>query len=259
MRSGQWRWASASTAGTSHLRRNAPSDDFGAAFEITRPDETILVQTVSDGAGSAPHARLGARLACCTLAKALKRALARMPLSDISDEDITGWIDDVRDRISHCAAQRGATPRSFAATVVCAVIGRNSAIVTHIGDGAFVYSKRAGFWRIASWPTQGHYAGTTHFVTDEVLPPIAITRINGRIAETALFSDGLERLALSFEAQKPFAPFFETMIGPLRKSLGTGRERILSKHLARFLDSPVVNARTDDDKTLILAKRLPRR
>jgi hypothetical protein len=252
MRSGQWRWASARATGTSHLSRNAPCDDFGAAFEIKHGDETILVQTVSDGAGSAPHARLGARLACCAMARGLR-------LADITDEDVRNWLDNVRDRIAHEAQRKGATPRSFAATMVCAAIGRTSSIVAHVGDGAFVYCKRPGFWHVASWPAQGEYAGTTQFVTDERGPSIAISRINGRIVESAVFTDGLERLALSFEAQRPFVPFFETMLGPLRTATGSGRVRQLSSHLRRFLEGAAVNARTDDDKTLILAKRLPRR
>jgi hypothetical protein len=257
MRSGKWRWASARATGTSHQRRNAPCDDFGTAFELHRDGESVLVQAVSDGAGSASHARIGARLACCAVSRALRQSLSQKPLAEISDEDIRGWLDEVRDRIAHAAALHQLKPRSFAATLVCAVVGKTCSIVAHVGDGAFVYRKRGGLWRIASWPSQGEYANTTQFVTDEVLPAIAVSRISGRIVETAIFSDGLERLALAFDTQKPFEPFFETMLAPLRKSRGNGRNKLLSGHLRRFLDSSTVNARTDDDKTLILAKRVP--
>jgi hypothetical protein len=46
---------------------------------------------------------------------------------------------------------------------------------------------------------------------------------------------------------------------PLRNVRGSGRNKVLSSHLNSFLESAAVNARTDDDKTLILAKRVPRR
>jgi hypothetical protein len=259
MRSGQWRWASARATGTSHLRRNAPCDDFGAALEVKSATETVFVQTVSDGAGSAPHARFGARFVCAAMARALRHALAKKPLSEIADDEILGWLDGVRDGIAHLAAAKNSKPRNFAATMVCAAIGQGTSIVLHIGDGAFIYRKRAGLWRVASWPVQGEYAGTTHFVTDDTLPPIAITRITGRVVESAMFSDGLERMALSFEKRGPFTPFFETMLAPLRGAKGSGRNKLLSSHLHSFLESAAVNARTDDDKTLILAKRVPRR
>ena len=71
----------------------------------------------------------------------------------------------------------------------------------------------------------------------------------------ALFSDGIERLVLDFSSHQAFSPFFDRMFESLKFS-AIGRNRVLSRDLRRFLDGPSVGERTDDDKTLILAKRM---
>ena len=69
-----------------------------------------------------------------------------------------------------------------------------------------------------------------------------------------MFSDGLQRLALVYQSQTVHEPFFEPMFAELRNAdLQTCNS--LSDQLARFLDSPKINERTDDDKTLVLASR----
>jgi len=68
-----------------------------------------------------------------------------------------------------------------------------------------------------------------------------------------MFTDGLERLALDFRTQQPHTPFFNRVITPVRNSAGNGRNADLSRQLADFLNSADINARTDDDKTLVLA------
>ena len=69
----------------------------------------------------------------------------------------------------------------------------------------------------------------------------------------AVFSDGLERLVLNFAQKQPHAPFFDRMFGPVERSERVGDDRDLKTALRRYLDTPSVNERTDDDKSLILA------
>jgi hypothetical protein len=74
-------------------------------------------------------------------------------------------------------------------------------------------------------------------------------------AEVAVFSDGIQRLALVYQAKEVHKPFFEPMFARLRKAAGNEEFDLLSGQLALFLGSPAVNERTDDDKSLILATR----
>ncbi|MGA0525444.1 protein phosphatase 2C domain-containing protein, partial [Escherichia coli] len=62
------------------------------------------------------------------------------------------------------------------------------------------------------------------------------------------------RLALAFETKLPHQPFFEPMFSVLRRTEPSDCEG-LSAQLGQFLNSPQVNERTDDDKTLVLATR----
>ncbi len=92
-------------------------------------------------------------------------------------------------------------------------------------------------------------------MTDDPQPNTKVSIFEGRVEELALFTDGLERLALDFATNTAFPGFFEPMFKPL-KITNAGRQRELSRELRTFLDSPRVIERTDDDKTLILARRI---
>jgi hypothetical protein len=73
------------------------------------------------------------------------------------------------------------------------------------------------------------------------------------ISALVAFTDGLERLALDFCATQAHAPFFQGIVGPVTASGTTGRDHKLCAALGRYLESDAVNARTDDDKTLLVA------
>jgi len=111
-------------------------------------------------------------------------------------------------------------------------------------------------WESLSWPDSGEFAGTTYFVTDDAGARLRISRSSQRLDAIAVFTDGIERLALDFAQSKPFAPFFDGMMRPLAGVQIQGRSSAISEKLGSFLASETVNSRTDDDKTLILARRL---
>jgi hypothetical protein len=120
---------------------------------------------------------------------------------------------------------------------------------------AYYGKKNDSEWQVASWPANGEYANSTYFVTDDPEPNLQFRSLEGEFYELSIFSDGIERLALDFANRNAFVPFFEPMFAPLL-SLGPGRDRGLSLSLRKYLDSPRVIERTDDDKSLILARRV---
>jgi hypothetical protein len=186
---------------------------------------------------------------------AARYILGGQPLLDISAEVVKEWLDEVRDRISLAADSRGATPRDFASTVVGAIVGGESAIFFHVGDGAAVYRRTDEDPRVvAKWPPQGQFASTTYFVTDDPEPTCRVTALDYSIDDFSIFTDGLERLVLDFTKHEAFSPFFTRMIAPL-SGKSSGRSRDLSRQLDGFLDGKAVCEKTDDDKTLILARR----
>jgi Protein phosphatase 2C len=252
-----WSWASAKATGVSHIKASVGCDDAGACFEVRQARGSALAVIVSDGAGSARFSSIGARITCRTIGRAMRLASLRNSVGKIADQDIFEWLDEVRDRIAHWAERYEASPRDFACTLVAALIGQTETLVIHVGDGAIVLRGHDdNNWHVPSWPANGEYAGTTYFVTDDPAPTPNIVRIEGKVVEAVAFTDGLERLALSFENKLPFEPFFEQMLGPLRANKIPARNRKLSTFLQEFIESEPVNERTDDDKTLILARRV---
>jgi hypothetical protein len=252
-----WGWVAAKSTGTSHQRAGTACDDFAACVEVETSVGALFIPVVSDGAGSARYSRLGSRICCRVFVQnAVRFFAAGGNLSCLSSELIYGWLDEMRDRVGARAREKGTSIRDFAATLVAALVCDSSALFFHIGDGAAVYSvDNDGPWVVASWPSQGEYASTTYFITDDPVPKLRLVYVEERVTRLALFTDGIERLVLNFSTRTAHDPFFNKMLAPVSK-IAPGRDRNLSGELLRFLDSPDVCNRTDDDKTLILAKRV---
>jgi len=256
MNSADWTWVGSRSTGTSHLKSGTGCDDFGACIELRTPNDTILIAVASDGAGSARFSSIGSWIATRSFIRCAVSHFSKGELVSALDAEILKhWIDEVRDNISLAASKREAKPRDFAATFVGAVVGKESAKFCHVGDGAAVYmAKNSDDWIVASWPAQGEFAATTYFVTDDPEASVRVVAVDEEIESVAVFTDGIERLVLNFTDKSAHAPFFERMFSPIQRSIG-GRDRSLSRKLREFLDGPTVCEKTDDDKTLILAKR----
>jgi hypothetical protein len=247
-----WTWASARCQGTSHLRDATPCQDAVRCIVSGTPAE-ILIAVASDGAGSARFAGQGSALVARSIsenARSYFSANTALP----PDDEVWAWMDIAKDRIGNAASARSSDLRDFAATLVAVFATETETLVMHVGDGAAVL-QTDGNWTVPSWPANGEYASTTFFVTDEPAPQLRITRLARRADAVAVFSDGLERLALKFDDNSAFAPFFDGIFTPVMASQAKGIDRELSTALGRYLNSAAVNERTDDDKSLILAIR----
>ena len=157
------------------------------------------------------------------------------------------------------AQSEGVVLRDLACTVLGAIVRLDYAIFFQIGDGAIVYAKEGEReLREVFWPQHGEYANQTNFIIQENAAEIlAYTKFEGRITEIALFSDGLERLILNFSQKlvhtPALQPLFEWLAQPDTTEFSSGP----ISPLATYLDSDAINSRTDDDKTLIMASRMP--
>jgi len=248
-----WRWAGASRRGVSHAKAGTRRQDAYSSF--LADGGATLVTIVSDGAGSASHGGEGASLICRTMATALRGHLGTAQgFPDV--DDLWIWVDEARDRIAVAANVRGLAPRDFAATMVLIVTSGVETLVAHVGDGSVVARHvDGGDWSALSWPAQGEYASTTFFVTDDPAPRMRVIRSHLPIDAVAVFTDGIERLALDYTSLDAHQPFFRGIIAPL-EAVGTpGIDRDLSMKLKAYLDGPAICERTDDDKTLVLAIR----
>ncbi len=249
-----WHWLGAAVAGRSHVRHAIPCQD---AFGQQQLPNGALILAVADGAGSAAQAASGAQLLVTTAVEATASTLTKyQPLSRRAWQVvITDAFATARAAVLDHAAANEQPARDYAATLVLLILHDAGAACGLVGDCAAVVLDEAGALISLCAPQRGEYANSTNFVIQpDGLAHLSITCWENRIQNAALFSDGLATLAMNIAENRPFRPFFE----PLFAFVATGdtdRARATAA-LSAFLDSDRVNARTHDDKTLVLVQRL---
>lgn len=242
-----WRWASASVIGTSHIQNGERLQD---AYAVSGLGNGSIFAVVSDGAGSAKFGAFGAWLTCRFLSVRFREWVRENPELP-TDENLSDWIDELRDQIAAIAARQSTVPRQFAATLAAIVVTPDETVTLQIGDSSIV-GRKDGVWDVLCWPENGEYASSTYFVTDDPEARLSITRHPRTHDAFALFSDGVGDLALSHLEQAAHTRFFDPMIRPVDVASGEGRLVELSAKLVNYLAGPSVCDRSDDDKTLIL-------
>ncbi len=251
-----WRVVSASVVGTGHVRDGDPCQD---AFRVVQGEapsgRPYVIAVVSDGAGSAKLGGRGAALAVQASCDAMKERIAGHEPASLDDQAIREVAVAVRASLSREAIAESLDVRDLACTLLAAVVADDFAAFFQVGDGAIVTTAEQAY-AVVFWPDAGPFANMTYFITDDdALEHLRICLRREAPDEFALFSDGIQRLALIFQEQRVHSPFFLPMFDRLRCARADQCEE-LCQHLERFLESPQVNQRTDDDKTLVLATRL---
>lgn len=254
----KWKYVKASVIGTSHLVTAKQCQDFSTVF-ITKDlntEEEVLVLVASDGAGSADRSAEGAQLVCTNFYNIVDAYFKDGgAFKDLNSDVLDSWVNEIHEKIREQALGCTLLPRDFACTFLSLIVGSSLSVASQIGDGAIIIDND-GHKEVAIWPQSGEYINTTYFITDDFFISNLQNRFIERpILEAALLTDGLQMLALHFATQSVFEPFFAPMFEKLRKE-APGECLLLNESLAEYLDSPTINERTDDDKTLILATAL---
>lgn len=255
-----WRCLGARATGTSHADSQTPCQDRQVVEIVKSADgATVVVAVIADGAGSAAHSERGAEVACGRFAELAKAQV--LPSSDldlISDEVVRSWFAQVRAELrTLCYSEQEARISDFAATSLVALISDHQALCAQVGDGGIVVRAVGDneLFDVAIWPENGEYANETTFVTDNrVTEHVGIRRYD-RLDDVVLFSDGLQRLVLKQSTRSAYAPFFSSLLTTVRDPERT--EESLQEELDSFLRSKRVNEKTDDDKSIVIACRLP--
>lgn len=247
-----WRLVYASEVGTSHAHTATPcQDSCWALVDGLADGQPLLSVFVADGAGSAAKGGEGAELAIEAAAAftAKKAKQGEFGLSDVLATDI---VLAIRERIYAVAEAEKLKARDFACTFLGVLSTAAGTLVLQVGDGGVVLDTGAGL-EVAVVPMSGEYANMTHFVTDEDAVTVLATKTYpDRALKVAAFTDGIQRLALNLATNTPHEPFFAPFFNGMAKA-SAEQEDQLEGLLVKFLNSPPVNERTDDDKTLALA------
>lgn len=251
-----WKVVGASVAGSSHLVSGRGCDD---ANSFRKLEDGSLVLAVADGAGVASHSAAGAKCVVATALEAAETLLKNQePQADEQWEQfLTAILQRTRIALEDLAETAQAdNPKlvlsDFATTLVLAVVTASQIAVVQVGDGAAVIQAGATDLETLTQPEYGEYLNETTFVTSNAyldkaqyaLYPVQAVR------GLALLTDGLQMLALNLSDNKAHAPFF-TPLFTFAASDNANEAR-----LAAFLASERICARTDDDKTLLLAVKI---
>lgn len=245
-----WRVVGASVQGVSHLRAGQPCQDSHVWIETA---SGALVGAVADGAGSAALADIGSAIAAQA---ATKNAADRLQQGVPHTEN--GWqalLEEVlqlaRKDVLEQAEELELPAGDLSTTLILVVALPDQVAAVQIGDGAAVVRLGGDQFLSLTQPPVGEYINETSFLTSGGLMEHAqfATR-RGRVTGLALFSDGLQMLALKMPQGTPHGPFFQPL---LRFVMETPDAARAGEQLVSFLKSSRITQRADDDLTLVLA------
>lgn len=247
-----WRIVCASEAGTSHIYNGLPCQDSCLVQVDSLPNKhPILSMFIADGAGSAVKGGEGAELAIEAAATFMNK-LVKQGEFGLNDQLATELVLAVRERIYAAAEAMKLTARDYACTFIGVLSSPIGTLIMQVGDGGVVVDTGAGL-EVAVTPMTGEYANMTRFVTDDDAVTILETKTYpDRALQVAAFTDGIQRLAMNLASNTPHGPFFAPFFNGMAKATAEQEDQ-LQGLLVKFLGSPAVNERTDDDKTLALA------
>jgi len=143
--------------------------------------------------------------------------------------------------------------RDLAGTCLICIAGCDHTVCVQVGDGAIVIDDGDGFVP-ALWPQRGEYANTTTFLYERSAIDEAQLIVLPKSDRIAVFSDGIQMVALDFTTRAAPSTFWAPLFGFLEQQ-PPGSSDPLNMALAAWLDRKPLLARTDDDRTLVLASR----
>jgi len=251
-----WNTIGCSATGTSHTAYGKSCEDAVRYATLPHPDGSeVLLSFAADGAGSAHFAAFAAKHATD---KAVDFFLNSIRTGEqITEAHVFALCEAIYNHFDTYAQNEPCELNEFSCTLLGTILGNGYSIFFQIGDGVIIRNDGSDFYTPVFWPSNGEYQNTTHFLVDD--PAFANLRIlitEELVDEVALITDGLQYLALNYETQSVHQPFFADLFKALRQADTKDKVAYLEKRLEAYLNSPAINSRTDDDKTLFLGSRI---
>jgi len=219
-------------------------------------NQTRLI-AIADGAGSARLGHVGAAVSVHTAIEVLRQStLDKMPWGP------TGWRKALsraaargRDAVIGAGIAAGFRSEDVATTLILLAVSPGGVAVLQIGDGGVAAEFIDGSFDCLTKPARGEFANETTFLTSpDYLASLQTAFTWTTCMRLAVFTDGLERLAVTKHSNTPHTPFFQ----PLFELLANERDdKEAERKIRDFLGSGLLRSRTDDDLTLILVVREP--
>jgi Protein phosphatase 2C len=248
-----WKTVYCSVPGTSHKDRNINCQDYVDLYQV---GNNIIIGAVADGAGSAKHSEHGSKSSVETTIFYFNQWRKQLnpktkPTEQEAREFCAEILQEVKYTLTDKAEELGCSEEDLASTLLAFFTTPNWTLFMQIGDGFIVSkSKNSDYFNLVFPPNKGEYINETTFVTStDALGKLDVTVIDETQEFICASTDGLERLAIDFSSGEAHPPFFNPFyLGIKEYGVSDGDK----KDLEDWLNSPDVNARTDDDKTLLL-------
>lgn len=162
----------------------------------------------------------------------------------------TSIIHKVVTALKELAAKENYSLEDLACTLLIVIATPGGIAAMQIGDGFITVHHLEKEPELLFVPDKGEYINETTFVTSvNALENMRVVVQPGKPEFICASTDGLERLAIRISDWTPFVPFFRPLEEYLRE---TDNLEESDEYLMDFLNSERLNARTDDDKTLLL-------
>lgn len=249
-----WKIIAQKVPGTSHIKSSKPCEDaFQHRVVTDAAGEEILLGCLSDGAGSAMFGGFASQY---VVEGGLKLLLDVLNANgSVNENDIFCVAEKMHEELENIARKNSTDLREYSCTFLGFVLQGDEGVYFQIGDGAIVIGIDGSHALTpVFWPQNGEYQNTTHFLIEDAnLSNLMVKTLSAKVNKIAAFTDGLQSLALVNNDTSVHQPFFKNMFLYLERCHGGNSLGELETKLEVFLNSPQVNERTDDDKTLLLA------
>ncbi len=230
------RYIGTSVKGQKNKKQNKQCEDFFVYKAFGKKQIGI----VSDGAGSAKYAKIGAQVVCNTLIDVLSSA----NLNNVK-EKVVKAIEISRDKLLCHRFCKDKNLRDFSATMIGFFYHNNQGVMFHIGDGAAIGLDKENAITL-SYPHNGYFSCETFFYTmDDWRSHLRFTSCK-KLSSIFLMTDGISPFAL--EGGK-LRDNFIIPINEFLKSEKTKNQKL--KCLENTFDNDKVNKLNSDDKTLL--------
>ena len=251
----KWKVISRSAIGIGHKKQQIPCQDYG---DYCLLEEDILLGAIADGAGSAKHSEAGAKIAVEVSLKYLEKFTSGglhesyPPSSHLQAQKIFAkLLAEVIDAFKKEAMQKSYSITDLACTLLAFIATPQKLVAMQLGDGFMVVRPPHGKLQLLFRPDKGEYINETTFVTSSnALEAMQVAVINEEFSFICAATDGLEKVAIQLRDWLPFAHFFEPLEQYLQETPNPEEDE---EYIQTFLNSERLNARTDDDKTLLLS------
>lgn len=247
-----WQAIGASAIGTGHIRSGKPCQDYHG-YRIL---DDCIIAAVADGLGSASKSEEGSRLAVNACLEYLENTLdlATPDILDLSCNIMRHAFLESKKVLRDKSLKENRHIREYATTMLILVAFPDLLITGHIGDGGIVGMKQDKTILTLSPPIKMEYVNDVIPLTSKnMINNLRIFVYEDSFSAIAMFTDGIQNMALFLAENTPHSPFFSPFFHAITKKMDTVS---VSQDLADFLMSEKVCKRTDDDKTLLVLGRI---